>query len=368
MLQHCHPVCRDCYTPATTVQHGYVKLGMTQVNLMRSFNSHSDLRPEISECLWRIVRSRHPLPLRARRISPARPTGIVGLVVPQMVEGLFDGPFFPSLIQAVAEVCSQHHYVPILTLVAGEDERKTLARVFCTGKFDGLIVSSLALDTSTWRCMQMRRRPCVVVGRHPDYQHVPSVDVDNVAGAQRMTEYLLGLGHRRIAAIMPFLDDVLFKDGGSLETLRGSDRFEGYCRGLARAGLECDAALVAETDVSVEGGFKAMMRLLDARPTAVFAAGDVMAIGALKALEQTGRLVPDDVSVAGFGDIPAAALSTPSLTTVRQDVGALGRVAAEQLMTLLVHPGTPTQPRLLPTCLIVRGSTAFATETHGAQN
>ncbi len=219
------------------------------------------------------------------------------------------------------------------------------AHVLCAARVDGLIASSLALDDPTWRCLRRVRLPCVVVGYHPGYRHVPSVDVDDIAGAQSMTEYLLGLGHRRIAAIVP------------LDTVSGQDCLEGYCRGLAQAGLEREATLVAEADFSAEGGSKAMERLLDARPTAVFAASDVMAIGALKALAQAGQAVPGDISVAGFGDIPAAALTTPPLTTVRQDVGELGRAAAEQLMALLDHPGIAAQSRLLPTRLVIRGST-----------
>jgi len=137
----------------------------------------------------------------------------------------------------------------------------------------------------------------------------------------------------------------------------GQDRLTGYRQALAQADIPYDETLVAEGDFSEESGFFAMERLLRAEPTAVFAASDVMAMGAVKALTQAGRRVPDDISVGGYDDDPIATLMSPPLTTVQQPVVDLGRRAAEMLIHLLEHPGAPVQPQLLSTRLIVRGST-----------
>jgi DNA-binding LacI/PurR family transcriptional regulator len=100
-----------------------------------------------------------------------------------------------------------------------------------------------------------------------------------------------------------------------------------------------------------------MERLLWAEPTAVFAASDAMAVGAMKALAQAGRRMPDDLSVAGYDDAPIATLMNPPLTTVQQPMVDLGKRAAEMLIRILEHPNAPVQPQLLSTRLVVRGST-----------
>jgi DNA-binding LacI/PurR family transcriptional regulator len=170
--------------------------------------------------------------------------------------------------------------------------------------------------------------------------------VDNVTGAKSMMEHLIGLGHKRIAMI-----------AGPQTNVAGRDRLRGYREALAQAGLAYDEALVAQGDFTEDSGYYAAQRLLPAEPTAIFAASDSMAAGAIKALAQAGRCVPEDVSVGGYDDAPAATLVNPPLTTVQQSVIDLGKTATEKLISLLENHSANTQTQLLSTRLIVRQST-----------
>ncbi|HRY30182.1 MAG TPA: substrate-binding domain-containing protein [Elusimicrobiota bacterium] len=181
----------------------------------------------------------------------------------------------------------------------------------------------------------------------------PCVDLDNITAAFAAVSHLLRLGHRRVGMI-----------NGKMETANGRDRYEGYRRALAAHGISLDETLVTEGRFSRAGGRTAMERLLSLphRPTAVFAANDHMALGALEAARHAGRRVPADVAVVGFDDIAAAASSSPSLTTVRQPLFQMAREAANLLApndppARREGPGNPSSRRiLLQGTLVVRKS------------
>lgn len=321
--------------------------GVSRSTVSRVVNDSPNVRPEVRERVWKVIRANHYQPHHAARTLVTRRTNVIGLIIPEAVTRLFTDPFFPQLTQGIAEVCNQRGYYLMLTVMTASTDRDTLyRRIFDSGQLDGIIVASAHLNDPVLLRLQESRRPYVIVGHHPDYPKAAWVDVDNVAGTRSMTEYLISLGHRRIAAVT-----------GPLGMIAARDRLEGYRQALARANIPYDAALVAQGDFTEASGSCAMEQLLQARPTAVFAASDAMAVGAIKALAQAHLRVPDDISVAGFDDDPIAALVTPPLTTVRQPVVDLGKAAAESLVNLLENPDSSAQPRVLSTCLIPRGST-----------
>jgi DNA-binding LacI/PurR family transcriptional regulator len=189
--------------------------------------------------------------------------------------------------------------------------------------------------------------PIVIQGNMPGLS-VASVDVDNVAGARRAVEHLLGLGHRRIACIT----------NAAVVYTAAQDRLAGYRTALGAAGLPALDELIEEGAFDAPSGHAAMKRLL-ARTTfdAVFVASDVVALGAIGALREAGRREPADVSVVGFDDIPLAAYFDPPLTTVRLPAYELGQAAGRALLDRIAERSIPSRT-LLPTELIVRGSTA----------
>jgi LacI family transcriptional regulator len=220
-------------------------------------------------------------------------------------------------------------------------------RVLGSGHLDGVIAGSAHLDDSLFPKLLENGLPFVLVGRHPD-ERVNYVDVDNVGGARMAVEHLLRLSHTRIAHIT-----------GPLTMAAGEDRLTGYRQALEAQRIAVDEGLIAVGDYSEASGALGMRRLLAASPTAVFAASDVMAIGALKALREAGLRVPQDVALVGFDDVMIATAVEPALTTVRQPIGRLGSMAADLLLDLLEKPPNPTGQAVrivLPTKLVVRDS------------
>ena len=185
------------------------------------------------------------------------------------------------------------------------------------------------------------------VGRYPD-ERVHYIDADNIGGARMAVEHLIRLGCRRIATIT-----------GRFDMTAGQERLDGYRQALQAHGIPIDENLVAKGDFSERSGVTGMQRLLSASPDAVFAASDMMAIGALKALREAGRQVPQDVALIGFDDIPSASVIEPALTTVRQPIERMGSMAVDLLLSVLesLSEGEPPAQRIiLPTELVIRTS------------
>jgi LacI family transcriptional regulator len=191
----------------------------------------------------------------------------------------------------------------------------------------------------------------VSIGRHPDKQ-VHYVDSDNIGGARMAVEHLIRLGHRRIATIT-----------GRLGMNAGQDRLEGYRQALLAHGIPVKDEMIVEGDFTERSGMMAMQQLLPVSPTAIFAANDVMAIGALKALRAVGLKIPQDVALIGFDDIPIASIIEPALTTVRQPIERMGSMAVDLLLNLLQSASQEeTLPHriILPTELVIRNSCGSA--------
>ena len=190
---------------------------------------------------------------------------------------------------------------------------------------------------------------------YEDPEGVSSLLVDSEKGAFTATRHLIERGYRRIAMI-----------GGPLEgpgstTYARAQRFEGYRRALTEAGRVPDPKLVVAGNFRLEGGRDAMQRLLavDERPDAVFAANDMMALGALHAVREAGLRVPEDVALVGFDDIPMASLTSPGLTTMAMPMRALGEAAAALLKEQVAQQGRQgTVRRIFDAELVVRDSSA----------
>jgi LacI family transcriptional regulator len=215
---------------------------------------------------------------------------------------------------------------------------------------DGLVVSGPRIDDDGLVRLARDGFPIVLQGSLPGLD-VASVDIDNLSGARRAVEHLIGLGRRRIACIT----------NAPLAYTAARERRDGYRAALEAAGLPYDETLVAEAAFDAGSGHRAMAKLLRrGRVDAAFVASDVVAFGAIAAIREAGLRVPDDVSVVGFDDIPLAAFFDPPLTTVRLPAFDLGLAAGTALLDRVAGRSLPDRT-LLPTELIVRSSTSPAT-------
>ena len=191
--------------------------------------------------------------------------------------------------------------------------------------------------------------PTVFIDRASQGSHATYIKSDNIDGARQVTEYLLSLGHRCIALLT-----------GQTTDLGGMERLLGYQQALAQQAITPDAGLVRQAGWNVDEAYEAAKTLLAERRdfTAIVAGSDFMAIGILRALNEQGLRVPEDISLTGFDDIDFCHYTTPPLTTVQQDRVAMGCGAVQRLIALM-EGQEEVSPLILPTRLIVRNSTGI---------
>jgi len=272
-----------------------------------------------------------------------RTSHTIGLIVPDI-----SNPFYPAIARGIEDVANAHGYAVVLCNtyedLAKEREYLSLLRRRWA---DGLIFATVGVNTKHLRWLRGHRVPVVLVARDVEGVEIDAVLVDNFRGAYLAVRHLIGLGHQRIGFI-----------GGPRSLHVSRERHRGYLHAIADAGIDPDPELHVEGNFRAEGGEEAMRQLLHLQPplSAVFAANDLMAIGAMNAIKRAGFRIPEDIAVVGFDDITFASLVEPPLTTVAQPKYRMGTIA----MTLLLErmEGKEDGPRkiVLDPELVVRDS------------
>jgi LacI family transcriptional regulator len=253
-------------------------------------------------------------------------------------------PFSAELLKGASGALGDRGY-ELLAYTGGDHggsigwERRSLSRLGGTLIDGAIIVTPTVLDTSS-------SIPVVAIDPHTGPSELPTVDSDNFAGAVLATEYLLGLGHRRIAMLggRPDLESARLREGG-------------FRHAMAAAGVPVDEGLVRNGGYRPETADAPANEVLTAAdpPTAVFAANDLSAIRTMEVAVSLGLRVPDDVSVIGFDNVPESALAVPPLTTISQPLREMGAAALTLLIDLLEGAEPVTHVRL-PTKLVERAS------------
>jgi LacI family repressor for deo operon, udp, cdd, tsx, nupC, and nupG len=319
--------------------------GVSQATVSRVLNG----RPGVAEETRReVLRALDQLGYVPVGMARARRRGLVGLIVPEL-----DNPVFPRFAQAIESRLANEGLTTVLctSTPAGMGEREYLD-VLLDHAVDGVVmVSGIHADTTGdhahYHDLRARGLPVVVVNGRPDDLEVPSVTVDHVAASRKAVTHLASLGHRRIGLAI-----------GPRRYVPTLELEQGYRAGLQLAGLPDDPALVSETLYGLEGGHAAAVQLLAAGATAVVCSSDLMAIGAIRAVRESGRRVPDDVSVVGFDDAGPNAYLDPPLTSSQQPFEAMS-AAVVRLVTEARRDGPAPELRFRPE-LVVRASTGPA--------
>jgi DNA-binding LacI/PurR family transcriptional regulator len=286
------------------------------------------------------------VPNHAARTLVTRRTHSVAVVIPEPTTQLFGDPFFPRVLRGISDALAEEELALVLLMPQGRGDELRVERYLAAGHTDGAILVSLHGSDPLPGDLQRRGIPVVVGGRPPG-AGIPYVDVDNRGGAALAVEHLLATGRRHVATI-----------AGPQDMPAGADWLAGYHDALRAAGLGADRKLVEIADFSLEGGRSAMDRLLGRAPDldAVFIASDLMAMGALSALQAAGRRVPEDVAVVGFDDSPLAAQSKPALSSVHQPIEEMGREMARLLTRMVASRDRAARRVILATELVVRAS------------
>jgi LacI family transcriptional regulator len=321
--------------------------GVSRSTVSRVVNDHPSVRPAVRERIQRIIAETGFQPNAAARSLASQRSYMLGLVIPRTVHTVFTDPYFPHLTQGVAQACNDHDYT--LSLFIENDDSKLFPRLSRAGLMDGVVVQASSVDDGLIPKLQATGLPLVVAGRPSQVEGVSYVDVDNIKGTYSAVSHLVSLGHTRIATIT-----------GPLNSSVGADRLAGYRQAMDAQGVPMDVALMVSGDFTEQSGYLAARRLLALKPTALFAASDVMARGAVRALNEAGLNVPRDVAVVGFDDLPPATVTHPLLTTVRQPIRRMGARAIQTLLDVIANGAEPPRRFVFETELIIRESCGAA--------
>ena len=322
--------------------------GVSRATASRVINSSPGVSERARALVENAIKQLGYVPNRAARSLVTRRSDTVALVVPATPVRFFADPFFAGIVRGVGQILADSPFQLVLSIPQSAQQNERFEQYVLNGHTDGVLVVSFPLDNPLVDKLVSGQVPAVLCGRPSAGLDVSYVDADNCGGAHSAVSHLVATGRRHIATIT-----------GPLDTTPGLDRCEGYRNALTDAGIELDPSLESEGDFSQSSGQRAMVELLERHPEvdAVFAASDLMAAGALRALLENGRRVPEDVAVIGFDDSQAAVLASPKLSTVRQPIEAMGmELASILLKQISTGDGTPRNV-VLDTKLILREST-----------
>ncbi|GAA3732527.1 LacI family DNA-binding transcriptional regulator [Salinactinospora qingdaonensis] len=316
---------------------------VSRATVSRVVNGQATVNPQIRDAVLRAIEELGYVPNSAARSLVTRQTDSIALVVSEPPTRVFsDDPLFSLVIRTVSSELELSGKQVILMLAGSQRAQARVEDYVAGGHVDGVMFVSMHGADPLPGAIARMGVPVVSYGRPAVAVDLPYADNDNVGGAAQAVEHLLDIGRRRIATI-----------AGPQDMIGGQDRLTGYRDALRMSDRR---SIVAVGDFTRTSGVTAMRHLLEDDPEldAVFVANDLMAIGALQALRQAGRRVPDDVAVVGFDDIEAAGFTDPPLTTVRHPV-------VEQATAMVKLVLTPPEERetdhvILPTELVVRDS------------
>src|SRR3954454_11104238 len=320
--------------------------GVSIATVSRVVNGREDVSPETRELVQTIVRERGYTTNRSARGLSGGRTGLIGATVP-----LVHAAYFSFLLSGAAEALYEQDMRLVLCPTMHEHDREvTLLERLMQGTTDGAVII-LPEESSDELELLLKHgyRFVVVDPLLPLNDRIPAVSAAHSAGADIAVKHLLALGHRRIAAIT-----------GPRGWIATEERLRGFHAALGAAGILAEPDLVVESpQFEIEPGRTAARKLLGLQepPTAIFAFNDNIAIGALQAARERGIDVPDGLSVVGFDDVEAAEIVTPMLTTVRQPLAEMGRMAVSLLERLIEGQRIEALHVELRTQLVVRAST-----------
>jgi LacI family transcriptional regulator len=318
--------------------------GVSRATVSRVVNDAPGVRPEVRQRVLAVIQETGYQPHSAARSLASNRMDLISLVIPTSTQALFTDPYFPRLIQGVTQSCNENDITMSLFMLHSEDEQERLyPRVLNRGYVDGVILASFDRDDPLVERLENNKMPFIMIGRPHESSNASYVDVNNEDGAYAAVTHLIRQGKTRIAAIT-----------GRQDISSGKDRLDGYKRALSERGFPIVEDLIANGRFSELEAYNAMLKLLPHQPDAVFVASDGMAYGALRALRQENIAVPSEIALVGFDDLPTSATSDPPLTTIRQPIRRMGKLAVDMLLDIINEGIDPPRRLVLPTELIIR--------------
>ncbi len=325
-------------------KHAGVSIG----TVSRVLNNKDRVSPATRE---RVLKAVQELDYHANAFArglASQESNTLGLVIPQV-----NDPFFFQIVRGIEDAATDEGYSLLIASQPRPAHEHRYLDLFRRGNVDAMVL--VAIDVYIHEIQQIAARGVPIVLAQQDVgKNIPAFLSDNYGGSRAMTEHLLGHGYRRLAYI-----------AGTNYTPDSRERLRAMQDVLAEHGLNVGSEYIMPGDYLQDSGYRAMMELLNrpVLPEAVFAANDQMAIDAIRAIQESGLRVPDDIAVVGFDDIPMSSYVSPTLTTIQQPVYEIGWHAAKRAIAMIgpevnVEERSLASPRvmLLPASLVVRRS------------
>ncbi len=332
------------------------KAGVSIGTVSRVLNK-APTRPETLQRVMRAVEELAYVPNHAAQSLKRQAVEQIGIVVPDIAN-----PVYVAMAKAAQQAAKERGYS--LSFMSTEDnpsEELGAIRNIERRHVDGLIFCSLRPTSELARVLTRLRDRVSVIGRPPEGARIDSVQVDSAAGVRQAVWHLAGQGRQRLAFI-----------NGPTGTVPADTRARGFAQAVAQNHLELNSALMLNADFTMTGGYAATSQLLSGGHDfdGIFCANDVMALGALRRLQEAGVSVPAEVAVIGVDDTEYGRLSTPTLSTVSLQAAERGRLAAEMLLRRITHdePDPETHTVTVAPRLIIRESSGTSTRqvSHGS--
>ena len=327
--------------------------GVSRATVSRVINGIRNVDPQLHELVWHAVDQTGYVPNRLARSLVTRRTGTVALVVSDsethdddpFLGRFFADPYFGRVVGGLMSVLREAGVQLGLQIVGTPEQRTRLVGDLRHGQADGAIVLSLPAHDPLPRMLTDAGVPAVMIGRPPEPVPIDYVDLANDTGAALAADHLAARGCKLVGMI-----------SGPAEVPASSDRISGFRRAMARHGHGW--VPLVSGNFTRESGEPAMRSLLAANPTldGVFVANDLMALGALSALREAGRVVPDDVAVIGFDDSSAATAASPALTTIRHPLEDMAAESARLLLARVDNRDMRVSSVIYEPTLVVRAS------------
>ena len=325
---------------APTMRDVAKRVGVSMQTVSAVINEKPGISDETRERVLKAVTELGYRPYSIARSLRTRQTRTLALIVSDIAN-----PSFATLASAAENYAHLYGYSLIVYNTHDDIERESnYVRTVAQRWIDGVLFVSAEDSMSNLVAFQVAGIPTVAIDRLPESYDGPSVTLDNIQAGRLAAGHLLDLGHTRISTIT-----------GPLRLRLVRERQMGFLQAIEERGLPVDGCVAGEGDWTCASGFSVMARVLDGerRPTAIFAANDRMAIGAMRAIDSAGLRVPDDISVMGLDDIEVAAYQLPALTTIRQSFAELG-TRAVQLLLEIIGGGEQTQTHAVMQPTLIR--------------
>jgi LacI family transcriptional regulator len=317
--------------------------GVSPATVSRVLHNYPHIRDEVRAKVLEAIDKLGYEPNRVAQRLRATDSHLIGMIVTDITN-----PFFNTIMASIENVFFNKGFSLMMSNTASdpEKERAYLSMMDNEG-VAGLVIATTSENVDEVTALADKGLPIVIIDRRMSNGKVDMVLSDNIAGACSAVEHLIKLGHTRIGHI-----------GGPLRLTSGRERYQGYQQAMREAGLPIDDGWVRFGDHKHQSGYEQTLELLNSNPTltALFIENNMMTLGALNAIHDGGRRIPDDIAIVGFDDMPWAMSLNPPLTTVAQATYDIGTRVATRLLERIEQPDLPPRTDIVPTTLIVRAS------------